>query len=192
MRTLLQQKGFEALKLSTGGLDRHVCLIGMPGAGKSWVGKELSVQLEVPWVDLDIEIQLRQNKSISEIFNQRGEGYFRIIETELLEEFLESKTPSVISLGGGTVISDINRSILKRDAWIVYLRAGSGTLYEWLKDDDSRPLLRGNLQLRIEQLTKERDPIYRYLADIVLDMDSIDAIEASKRVVAMLSSLARV
>lgn len=164
----------------------------MPGAGKSWVGEELALQLAVPWVDLDLEIERYQNKSISEIFAQYGEDYFRIIETELLEKLLSSKVISVISLGGGTVVNESNFRKVKESAWAVYLRASTATLYGWLKDDYTRPLLRGDLRLRIEQLVRERDPIYSSLADIVLDMDSIDAVEASTRVIEMLGKLVRV
>ncbi|MCL5076819.1 MAG: hypothetical protein M1288_01685 [Actinobacteria bacterium] len=111
------------MKLSAAELDRHICLTGMPGAGKSWVGEELALQLGVPWVDLDLEIELHQSKSISEIFTHYGEDYFRIIETELLEDFLSSKVISVISLGGGTVVSESNCGRVKESAWTVYLRA---------------------------------------------------------------------
>lgn len=192
MKTPQRQKGFKVLNLSIGELDRHICLIGMPGAGKSWVGKELAHQMGVSWVDLDQEIESHQKKSISDIFDKHGEDYFRMIETEFLEGFLASRAPSVISLGGGTVLSDSNRRMLQESAWAVYLRASNGTLYEWLKDDESRPLLRGDLRLRIEQLTRERDPIYYKLADIVIDIDSIDDVEASKQVITMLWSLVRV
>lgn len=166
--------------------------MGMPGAGKSWVGEELALQLGVPWVDLDLEIQLQQDKSISDIFAQYGEVHFRVIESDVLENLLSSRDPSVISLGGGTVLRDINQRRLKANAWAVYLRASNKTLCEWLKDDDSRPLLRWDLEGRIEQLSRERDPIYCDLAEIVIDMDSLDAVEASKRVIEMLGELIRV
>lgn len=155
----------------------------MAGVGKSWVGSELSKQLEVTWFDLDEEIEIHEGKTISQLFDELGEGYFRKVETMLLTDLLNRSEKCVISLGGGTVVNLQNRKILSDSAYVVFLRGGFAMLYDYLQGDISRPLLRGDLAKRIHELSIERDPINRDLANFIVDMEGKDSKEVSMEIV---------
>lgn len=150
----------------------HVILIGFMGCGKSTVGYRLSYKLKKCLIDTDQLIENREGMSISEMFKQKGEGYFRQKETDCLRSLHRELGERIVSLGGGTPIREENREIIKSLGKVVYLKAAPDTIYSRVKHDTKRPLLQcENPRARIEALLRERDPIYESVADIVIKVD---------------------
>lgn len=175
---------------------RNLILIGFMGSGKTSVGIKLSYRLRVPVEDTDKLIERREGCTVSDIFRDKGEAYFRQLETELLRELVESKaakiypvsggTPAyperIYSVGGGTPVCPENRTLLKRLGGVVYLRVGPETVYERLKGDAARPLLQcGNPLEKIRELMQARKAAYEETADMILDVDgmTLDQIQES-------------
>lgn len=150
----------------------HVILIGFMGCGKSTVGYRLSYKLKRCLLDTDQLIEQREHMSISEMFAQKGEAYFRLKETECLRSLSKELGSRIVSLGGGTPIREENRAIIKETGIVVYLKASPETIYSRVKHDTRRPLLQcENPKARIEEMLKERGPIYESIADIVVEVD---------------------
>ena len=120
-----------------------VVFVGYMGSGKSLVGKLLAKKLEVPFYDLDAIIEEKENQSISELFETKGEIYFRKIENNILKLVLQKTESFVLSLGGGTPCYHNNHELLQHDGIVsFYLKATSAKLVERLQDEkDARPLL---------------------------------------------------
>jgi len=147
---------------------QNVILIGFMGSGKSTIGRILAQKLKYKWVDMDVEIEKGENKTISKIFEEKGETYFRDLETEYLKR-LTKQTNNVISTGGGIVLKEENRALLKKIGTVVFLHADSAQIIENLKDDSKRPLLKGdNPEEKIIQLLDERESTYLNSANIII------------------------
>lgn len=147
---------------------QNVILIGFMGSGKSTIGRILAQKLKYKWVDMDVEIEKGENKTISKIFEEKGETYFRDLETEYLKR-LTKQTNNVISTGGGIVLKEENRDLLKEIGTVVFLHADSAQIIENLKDDSKRPLLKGdNPEEKIIQLLDERESTYLNSANIII------------------------
>ena len=121
----------------------NIYLIGFMGVGKSTVAKELSKRLDYQLIDTDDEIESREARSISDIFERDGEEYFRGLERELIRE-LSSKDNLIVSCGGGIIKCDENIRLMRESGKVVLLEASPETIYERVKDNDSRPLLQAN------------------------------------------------
>lgn len=153
----------------------NVILIGFMGCGKSSLGIKLSYRLKMPLIDTDKCIEREQGCTISELFEQRGEEYFRQLETECIRKAGQQKGTNIISVGGGLPVREENRAILKELGMVVYLRIRPETVYDRLKDDTTRPLLQGeNPQQKIEQLMQSREAYYEETADYIIDADNLD------------------
>ena len=145
-----------------------ISLIGMMGCGKSTIAKLLSDRLCFQLLDTDSLIVNRENQSINEIFQNKGEWYFRHLESEILTEVLAVDN-SVISTGGGIVKSEANILLLKEKSIVFYLKADENVLYERLKNNRERPLLNTeDMFLKIKTLLFERNEKYE-LAHYVID-----------------------
>lgn len=120
-----------------------VVFVGYMGSGKSLVGKLLAKKLEVPFYDLDAIIEEKEHQSISELFETKGEIYFRKIENNILKLVLQKTESFVLSLGGGTPCYHNNHELLQHDGIVsFYLKATSAKIVERLQDEkDARPLL---------------------------------------------------
>lgn len=150
----------------------NVILIGFMGCGKSTVGLRLSYRLRRTLLDTDREIEKEECRTISEIFAEDGEAYFRERETAVLRKLMGSANNQIISVGGGLPMREENRALLHELGQVFYLRAEGGTIYERVKDDSTRPLLQVDNPLqKIETLIKERDPYYMAAADEVIIVD---------------------
>mgnify|MGYP001055305187 CR=1 FL=1 len=150
----------------------NVILIGFMGCGKSTVGLRLSYRLRRTLLDTDREIEKEERRTISEIFAEDGEAYFRDRETAILRKLMRSANNQIISVGGGLPMREENRALLHELGQVFYLRAEGGTIYERVKDDTTRPLLQVADPLhKIETLIKERDPYYMEAADVALTVD---------------------
>lgn len=162
---------------------KHICLTGMSGVGKTWVGEELASRLGLPWIDTDHLIENQLGIRVNDVFNIHGEEYFRGIEEKVLNSALMCKLPSVISLGGGSIVNERNRSLIQTKSLLVYLRATRTTLFDYLKNDTPRPKLEGDLQARIGQVLEERDPLYSEASQIIIDTDGKDASMISMEII---------
>lgn len=144
-------------------------LVGLPGSGKSTVGRQLARRLLIPFVDSDYVIEQRLGCSIREFFEREGEERFRDIETAVLEE-LSRDPPAVLSTGGGAVLRAENRSCLHQRGRVVYLRSSPEEVFRRLRHDRNRPLLQVADPLqRLRDLYAVRDPLYRETAHFVIE-----------------------
>lgn len=151
----------------------NIILIGFMGCGKTSVGKRLSEICNMRFMDTDEYIVTKEQCSISEIFEKKGEKYFRNLETESLMELLEKNlSNTVISVGGGLPVKEENRELLKRLGMVVYLRANAETIYKRLRHDTTRPLLQTeNPRGRIADLLNDREQLYEAAANFMVDVD---------------------
>jgi shikimate kinase len=143
---------------------RTFALVGLPGSGKSTVGRHLARRLSLPLFDSDHVIEQRLGCSIREYFEREGEQRFRDLEAEVIDEL--TRLPSaVISTGGGSVLRPENRQRLHQRGQVVYLRSHPEELDRRLRHDTKRPLLQVADPLqRLRDLYAERDPLYRETA----------------------------
>jgi len=148
---------------------KNLFLVGMMGAGKTTVGRLLARRLKLRFVDSDQEIESRCGVRVPLIFEIEGEAGFRERETQVLAE-LTALEGIVHATGGGAVLSPENRRRLAAGGLVVYLRGQPDDLYERVRHDRNRPLLAiADPLARLRSLYAERDPLYREIADMVLD-----------------------
>ncbi|MBD3893444.1 shikimate kinase [Hydrogenophaga sp.] len=146
-----------------------ISLIGMPGSGKSTVGRQLARRLALPFTDSDQVIEQRLGCSIRAFFEREGEARFRDIEQELLDELTQGPT-AVLSTGGGSVLRPLNRQRLRQRTQVVYLHTSAQELFHRLRNDRIRPLLQVDDPLqRLQALFALRDPLYRETAHVVVE-----------------------
>ncbi len=141
----------------------------MPGGGKSTVGRQLGRRLSYPFVDSDNLIERRVGISIRQFFEQEGETAFRDIEEQVIGE--QAVLPEgVLATGGGAVLREANRNVLRSACIVVYLRSSPEELFRRLRHDTHRPLLQVKNPLgRLRELYVERDPLYRDAAHFVIE-----------------------
>lgn len=155
-------------------------LVGLMGAGKTTVGKILAKHLHKTFYDSDHEIEHRTGVNIPLIFELEGEAGFRRRETSTIEELVKQHD-IVLATGGGAVLAKQNRECLSQNGTVIYLCAHPDELFHRTRGDKNRPLLQtDNPKARLEKLFAERDPLYREIADIVIDTgdQSVSAIVA--------------
>jgi shikimate kinase len=151
-------------KLQSGNL----ILVGMMGSGKTTMGRILAKHLDKVFVDSDEEIQLRTGVTIPHIFDVEGEPGFRVRETDALEALVK-RDGLVLATGGGAALAEINRSMMKQNGIVIYLKAGVHDLWLRTRNDKNRPLLQtGNLHARLSELLHQRDGLYQQVADIIV------------------------
>lgn len=144
-------------------------MIGLPGSGKSTVGRQLSRRIALPFFDSDHVIEQRLGCSIREFFEQEGEERFRDIEAAVLDE-LTAGPACVVSTGGGSVLRAENRERLHQRGSVVYLRSAPEEVFRRLRYDRNRPLLQVADPLqRLRDLYAVRDPLYREIAHFVIE-----------------------
>jgi shikimate kinase len=146
-----------------------LALIGMPGCGKSTVGRHLARHLDLPFVDADAEIERDIGGPIRPYFETHGEGAFRDVEERVIAAVLQ-RDPMVLATGGGAVLRQANRDTLHAKARVFYLRSTPEDLHRRLRHDTHRPLLQvGDPLRRLRELYRERDPLYRRTAHFVIE-----------------------
>lgn len=147
----------------------NIFLVGLMGAGKTTVGKVLAKHLGKTFCDSDQEIESRTGVKIPLIFELEGEAGFRKRESAMIEELTRLKDV-VLATGGGAVLCKQNRDNLRRYGTVVYLRASVEDLWQRTRNDRNRPLLQTeDPRARLEELFAQRDPLYREIADIIVD-----------------------
>lgn len=147
-------------------LTRPVFFVGFMGAGKTSVSRKLARQLGLAAVDMDTFIERQEEKKVSEIFEEQGEEGFRAIETQVLAE-LASREPALIGCGGGVILAEQNREILKRDGFVVFLKVTAVEARGRISDLSTRPLF-NDVDEAIKR-NQDRLPLYEEVADIVID-----------------------
>lgn len=165
----------------------RVILIGPPGAGKSSVGKSLARLLEEDFIDTDSVISAAENQSISEIFVDKGEPYFRDLEIKVLLQQIANHT-GVLSLGGGGPLSDVAQEAIKNcNAPVVFLDVSLAGAAPRVGFNRDRPLLLGNPRAQWQELMNARRPIYESLAHHHVVTDKLTPNEAAKQIVTLLT-----
>jgi len=165
-------------------------LIGLMGSGKSSIGRRLAKYLNVELIDLDHYIVEKDGRSIPEIFAQEGETFFRQLETACLREVLGK--PAVIATGGGVVICEENRQLLKAHPPVVWLKASPHFLASRINGDSNRPLIAGDQTLadtlnKLQGLADHRYPLYEECADFTLPRGDMKKPEALNAILVFLS-----
>jgi shikimate kinase len=161
-----------------------VLLVGMMGAGKTTVGRELARRLGWPYLDSDAMVEKRTGRTVPEIFDERGEAAFRAEEAGALAEAVTSDGPVVVSVAGGAVLDPDNRRRLADGGTVVWLRAEVGTLAQRVGDGRGRPLLTPDPETALRRLYLQRRPLYEDVADIVVDVDHHSAGEVAEQILA--------
>ena len=150
----------------------NIALIGFMGSGKTTVGKLLAKTMDMKFVDIDKVIESQEKKSINDIFQKKGQIYFRDLEREVISQ--ESlKNNCVIATGGGSILDNENIKRLKETSFIVFLNANIECLYLRLKDNTTRPILNDveDKKKVIEELLEKRKFLYQISADYIIDIN---------------------
>lgn len=146
-----------------------ISLVGMPGGGKSTVGRHLARHLQTRFLDADHEIERHVDCSIRVYFEKAGEESFRDIEQEVISQLVEQQG-AVIATGGGAVLREATRRLLHERTTVVYLRSTPEELFRRLRHDTHRPLLQVSDPLRkLRKLYAERDPLYRRTSHFIIE-----------------------
>lgn len=146
-----------------------IALVGLPGSGKSTVGRQLARRLQLPFFDSDHIIEERLGYSIREAFERDGEASFRDREEVVLDE-LTQNPKAVVSTGGGAVLRPATRQRLRERGQVVYLSSTPEEIYRRLRHDQNRPLLQVADPLkRLRDLYAVRDPLYRETAHFIIE-----------------------
>lgn len=141
----------------------------MMGAGKTTIGRKLSKASGWQFVDLDQVIEKATGVTVATIFEIEGESGFRQREAQALAQMADTGN-RIVATGGGAVLNPMNRALMAASGLVVYLRAAPALLYERTKHDKSRPLLQvADPLARITRLVEQRDPLYREVADIIIE-----------------------
>ena len=152
-------------------MAKSIILIGPPGSGKSTIGRALSRKLKISFTDTDDLIENRTGISISQIFIDKGEPWFRELEREVLQEEL-AKINGVLSLGGGAPLSELAQEMLRKvDAAVIYLNVSLETAAPRVGFNRDRPLLLNNPRGAWQEMMDKRRPIYESLATNVVKVD---------------------
>jgi 3-dehydroquinate synthase len=149
--------------------NNNLFLVGLMGAGKTTIGRQLARKLGMRFVDSDHEIEARTGASIPWIFEIEGEGSFRRREADMIRE-LSAQDGLVLATGGGAVLNPASRALLAERGTVIYLRASIGSILQRTSHDKNRPLLQtADPRSKLEELLAQRDPLYREIADLVID-----------------------
>lgn len=153
-------------------MSNNIILIGFMGSGKTSVGKALAEKLAFSFLDTDLYIEQKEKMSISHIFDEKGEQYFRDLETSVLKELLEGTRDTVLAVGGGTPLRKENQELLQQLGCVIYLQITPQTVMEHLAGDTTRPLLQcEDPAKKIEELLTARQPLYQEAANRSVSVD---------------------
>lgn len=174
------------------GDSQRIFLVGLMGAGKTTIGRLLARRLKRAFIDSDHEIENRCGVRIAVIFDIEGEAGFRAREVAVIDE-LTGRDGIVLATGGGAVLDAANRQRLGARGTVIYLHSTPANLCERTRHDKNRPLLAtADPKRRLEELYRQRDPLYREVADLVVDTGRQSAPALVKRLLAQLSESCKV
>jgi shikimate kinase/3-dehydroquinate synthase len=161
---------------------RHFYLVGNMGSGKTTVGRLVAQRLQLPFYDLDRQIEQATGQTIANLFAQQGEQAFRELECKMLTQTIFVPR-SVIATGGGVVLNERNRRLMRHRGWVIYLRASPETLWQRLQHTTDRPLLRTESPYEtLQAIAQQREPLYQE-ADWVIDTDALCPEEVADAIV---------
>jgi shikimate kinase len=161
------------------------------GAGKTTVGRALARKLNKQFIDSDHEIEARTGASIPLIFEIEGEDGFREREAETIRD-LTTRQGIVLATGGGAILREDNRRCLKEHGTVIYLRASIDSILQRTSHDKNRPLLQtANPRERLEELTRVREPLYREVADIIVETGRPNIQSLVQSIIAQLDQIER-
>tara|TARA_B100000586_G_scaffold267216_1_gene241511 strand:+ start:95 stop:631 length:537 start_codon:yes stop_codon:yes gene_type:complete len=157
--------------------SNNIFLIGPMATGKTTIGRKLAKKISKKFYDSDIEITRSTGADIPLIFEIEGDAKFRERETKIISKLVLLKN-IVLSTGGGVVLAEENRKMLTENGIVIYLKSSARKIFNRTYEDKSRPLLQGNDRLsKIKEILNERGPIYRSLANEIIDTDNFVAEE---------------
>jgi shikimate kinase len=146
-----------------------IACVGLPGSGKSTIGRQLARRLELRFIDSDQVIEQRIGCSIREFFEREGEPAFRDLEEEVIGELTQA-APYVLATGGGVVLRAANRQHLRDRTQTFYLHSAPEEVFRRLRNDQNRPLLQvADPLVRLKELYSVRDPLYRETAKFIIE-----------------------
>ncbi len=159
----------------------NLFLVGLMGAGKSTLGRQLARRLDLPFVDADHELEHRSGVTIATIFEVEGESSFRDREQAVLADLVQRKN-IVLATGGGAILRQANRDALAQNGTVVYLHAQPDALWERVRNARHRPLLQAaDPKARLGELYAQRDALYREIADHVIESDRDEVLRFGRR-----------
>jgi shikimate kinase len=164
---------------------KNIILIGFMGTGKTTVGSALAQKMNWQHVDTDSLIEEKEG-SILEIFHKHGEAHYRQIEADCIRRVVLDQQ-LVITTGGGSVLLPENRIVLKQSGFVVLLTAAPETIIKRVREDESRPLLQGNLEERVHQLLRDRENAYKF-ADFTIDTTDLGVDEIVEKIMRQFAS----
>lgn len=167
---------------------KRIFLIGFMGTGKTTISRRLEEKLKYPLYDTDAIIVEKEGMRIPEIFEKKGEIYFRQLETEVIKEF-EKMESCIVSCGGGLPLNRENVAYMRHCGTIILLQASPQTVFEHVRYGKERPILNGNMNVEyIEMLMKRRESAYQYAADLTIVTDDKDLVEITEEIIEKLES----
>ena len=154
-------------------MKENIVLIGYMGSGKTTIGQALADKLSYQFLDTDAYIEEEQNTTISHIFTEYGEEYFRNMETATIENLEKNTNHSIVSTGGGLPLRERNGAVLQKMGFVVFFSVKKETVLKRLEGDTQRPLLQGdNVVQKMEEMLHFRNPIYEYTAHLKVEVDN--------------------
>jgi shikimate kinase len=167
-----------------------VFLVGMPGSGKSTIGRGLAKALHRPFIDLDQAIEDRCGVAIPVIFEIEGEQGFRKRESMVLQEVTASQSNAVVATGGGAILAQQNRKVIADRGVVIYLKASLDELVRRTSRDRNRPLLvTDDPKARLQALFDQRSPLYEQAADLVFETGAAGVSATVQLIVSQLKQL---
>ena len=161
-----------------------VVRVGPPGAGKTTIAVELAERLGVDFRDTDQDVEAAKGVTVQELFVDHGEAHFRELEAQAVAAAL-SEHDGVLALGGGAVLSDATRTLLKEHR-VVFLDVGLAAAVSRVGMNGNRPLLLGNVRGRLKILMDQRRPLYEEVARLTIVTDNLDAAAVADRVMTLI------
>ena len=181
---IVLKRKLEKVVLNAYTKQKNIVLIGFMGCGKSTIGKTLAKKLNRPLIDTDTYIEQRDGMTIPEIFAQKGEEYFRKVETQALQELVDNTYNSIIASGGGLPLREVNADLLKKLGKVFFLTATEETVYERVKGSTNRPLLQvEDPKAKIHELLEYRTPLYKKAANEQIITDGRSAKDIADEIV---------
>ena len=166
----------------------HIALVGMMASGKSTIGKVLSKSMNIPFLDIDNEIEFHEKRSVKSIFETNGASYFRKIESKIIIDCLEKKKPTVIALGGGAFLNTAVRKNVNEKSISVWLNVNIETIITRVKKNQNRPLVENKSDKEIMKIYEKRLKYYE-MAKIHIDCNKKTKTRCAEELISKLKKI---